>query len=89
MNNFTGTERVNQSGCPRFCPGCHDPFLLPTDRLAEKEQYIKKVLSSWHDRITVTQEVPAERCLRYREKVCLATEWGKRAGGSDSSGSKP
>jgi len=50
MNNFTGTERVNQSGCPRFCPGCHDPFLLPTDRLAEKEQYIKKVLSSWHDR---------------------------------------
>ena len=75
--NLNGSKngQEQKSGCPLFCPGCQDRRLLPAQRLAEKELFIRKVLLPWRDRMVAVREAASDRRAGFREKVCLRAVW--------------
>ncbi|MEW6076561.1 MAG: class I SAM-dependent RNA methyltransferase [Thermodesulfobacteriota bacterium] len=72
-----GAGRTQEPLCPFFCPGCHNRKLSPQERLDEKRRFVSQILSAWGDRIGPVREPAEENRKGYREKVCLAAEWGE------------
>lgn len=67
-------------GCEPACHGCRHRSLDARESLAQKHDYLCRVLAEWADRIAPVRGPPAAERLGYRERVTLTARWDLAAG---------
>ena len=67
-------------GCEPTCHGCRHRRLEVTASLAQKTDYLSRVLQAWAERIAPIVGPPPERRLGYRDRVTLTARWTPGAG---------
>lgn len=64
-----------KEGCIEACPGCAHRNMTFEASLAQKERWLKRMLSPWEDRFSPIRTLPDEQRWNYRGKVCLNTRY--------------
>jgi len=67
-------------GCEPTCHGCRHRRLEVAASLAQKTDYLARVLQPWAERIAPIVAPPLERRLGYRDRVTLTARWEAEAG---------
>lgn len=62
-------------GCEPACHGCRHRLLDTRDSLAQKHDYLRRVLAPWADRIAPVLGPPPGERLGYRERATLTARW--------------
>jgi tRNA/tmRNA/rRNA uracil-C5-methylase (TrmA/RlmC/RlmD family) len=67
-------------GCEPTCHGCrHRTFTLEAS-LAQKREYLSRILARWQDRLEAVASVASCDRLGYRDRVTLTARWQPQAG---------
>jgi tRNA/tmRNA/rRNA uracil-C5-methylase (TrmA/RlmC/RlmD family) len=61
--------------CHEQCPGCPHIGMTRRESLDHKFQWLSKILANWSDRLDAVRSVEAKRRWKYRNRVCLHTQW--------------
>jgi len=67
-------------GCEPICHGCRHRGRTLESSLAQKGEYLARVLAPWADRITAVRTVPGAQRLGYRDRVTLTARWDDTKG---------
>jgi hypothetical protein len=67
-------------GCEPICHGCRHRGRTLESSLAQKGEYLARVLAPWADRITAVRTVPPAQRLGYRDRVTLTARWDDTSG---------
>ncbi len=67
-------------GCEAICHGCRHRGRTIESSLAQKGEYLARVLAPWADRITAVRTVPAAQRRGYRDRVTLTARWDDTSG---------
>ena len=68
------------AGCVPLCPGCQHRNLSAAESVAQKTNYLRRVLADWAELIAPIQSLPDEARWHYRDKVVLTTAWDSKRG---------
>ena len=64
-----------KEGCVERCPGCSHRSMSMQQSLAQKEEWIKKQLGAWKERVEAIRSVEESGRWGYRRKILLRAEY--------------
>ncbi|MCE3283796.1 MAG: (uracil-5)-methyltransferase [Steroidobacteraceae bacterium] len=64
-----------RAGCEPACHGCRHRGLSAQQSLAQKHEYLRRVLSPWSGRLEPVQSVGEAQRFGYRDRVTLNARW--------------
>lgn len=67
-------------GCEPLCHGCRHRSLTASASIAQKAEYLARVLAPWRDRLQAVQAPADTERLGYRDRVTLTARWQAETG---------